>query len=78
MYCMICNALYYIMKKALRENFNLESSVMIELQMSVRIIRELPRRAQETDQILLYRRSFSYICIFVAKLVTDILEFQAV
>ena len=62
----------------LRENFNLESRVMIELQMSVRIIRELPRRAQETDQILLYRRSFSYICIFVAKLVTDILEFQAV
>ena len=78
MYCMICNALYYIMKNALRENFNLESSVMIELQMSVRIIRELPRRARETDQILLYERSFSHICIFAAKLVTDILEFQAV
>ena len=52
--------------------------IVIELQMSVRIIRVLLRRAQETDQILLYEPSFSHIGIFVAKLVTDILEFQTV
>ena len=48
---------------------------MTELQMSVRIIGELLRRAKEIDKILL---GFSHICIFLAKLVTDILEFQTV
>ena len=51
---------------------------MTELQMSVRIIGELLRRAQEIDLILLFELSFSHICIFLAKLVTDILEFQTV